>query len=60
MTVAKIVIMDWQRGIIPYFHFPPDYVPDEAMEKKKIEDVKIGEENIDAKEIEEVNKEIEE
>lgn len=52
--------MDWQRGVIPYFHFPPDYKPDEEMEQKKIEESKIGEENIDAQVIEDVNKETEE
>ncbi|KAL4505148.1 hypothetical protein ABPG72_016215 [Tetrahymena utriculariae] len=59
ITVAKIVIMDWQRGVIPYFSFPPDYKPDEEMNKNKIETSKIGEENIDAQAIEEVNQEIE-
>jgi len=55
LTVAKIVIMDWQRGIIPYFHFPPDYRPDEEMNKNRIKESKIGEDNINAKEIEQVN-----
>lgn len=59
LTVAKIVIMDWQRGVIPFFNFPPDYKPDEEMEKNRIVSSKIGEENIDAKQIEEVNKEVE-
>ena len=26
MTVAKGILMDWQRGVIPFFNFPPDYV----------------------------------
>ena len=25
-TTAKMVLYDWQRGKIPYFHLPPDYV----------------------------------
>lgn len=25
-TVSKIIILDWQRGEIPYHNYPPDYV----------------------------------
>ncbi|MFM7857705.1 MAG: hypothetical protein ACKO96_38730, partial [Flammeovirgaceae bacterium] len=30
-TVAKILLMDWQRGKIPYFVPPPSSNPDELM-----------------------------
>lgn len=29
--------MDWQRGEIPYFYLPPDYIPQEEMDKLKNE-----------------------
>jgi len=30
-AVAKILLMDWQRGKIPYFVPPPSSVSDEQM-----------------------------
>ncbi len=27
-TAAKMVLYDWQRGKIPFFRLPPDYLPD--------------------------------
>ena len=38
MTAAKIVLMDWQRGEIPYFNLPPesDEKEDPNMNDKKI------------------------
>jgi nuclear GTP-binding protein len=29
-TAAKGMLHDWQRGKIPFFTLPPDYVPDAA------------------------------
>jgi len=29
-TAAKMVLYDWQRGKIPFFRLPPDYLPDSA------------------------------
>ncbi|KRX04411.1 P-loop containing nucleoside triphosphate hydrolase [Pseudocohnilembus persalinus] len=34
-SVAKIVLMDWQRGTIPYYHMPEGYIPEEEMQKIK-------------------------
>ena len=25
-TTAKLILMDWQRGEIPFLSYPPDYV----------------------------------
>ncbi|EGR31865.1 hypothetical protein IMG5_100140 [Ichthyophthirius multifiliis] len=53
-TVSKIVLMDWQRGNIPFFNFPPDYIPDEEMKNQNNQ--KIGEEElINDKEIQQLN-----
>ncbi|KAK9809575.1 hypothetical protein WJX73_003704 [Symbiochloris irregularis] len=30
-TAARMVLLDWQRGKLPFFHLPPDYIPDSAM-----------------------------
>lgn len=32
-TVAKIVLQDWQRGKIPYYSFPPNYIQRPKEEK---------------------------
>lgn len=44
-TTAKLVLMDWQRGEIPFYTLPPDYkevpaepvIDDEELEKQNIE-----------------------
>ena len=33
-TVAKMLLLDWQRGKIPFFKLPPDWTPDEANAPK--------------------------
>jgi nuclear GTP-binding protein len=30
-TAARMVLYDWQRGRIPFFSLPPDYVPELAV-----------------------------
>ena len=27
-TAARMVLLDWQRGKLPFFSLPPDYAPD--------------------------------
>lgn len=49
-NISKSIIMDWQRGNIPYFEFPPrldedgNEIPYEAiLKKKELEDKELGE-----------------
>ena len=37
ISAAKIILTDWQRGEIPYYAYPPDYVI-KKNEKGEIED----------------------
>lgn len=39
MTAAKMVLMDWQRGEIPYFSIPP---PSDEKEEVNMNDKKIN------------------
>ena len=45
---SKHIIMDWQRGNIPYFNLPPkaenaEESEDEAVEEKEVKDELMGE-----------------
>jgi len=37
-NVCKTIIMDWQRGNIPYFEFPPKNEEEEEKESNTIEE----------------------
>lgn len=32
-TAARMVLLDWQRGKLPFFSLPPDYVPEAARQQ---------------------------
>jgi nuclear GTP-binding protein len=36
--VAKNILMDWQRGEIPFMKLPPDYVQKELLEEEEEEE----------------------
>jgi hypothetical protein len=36
--MAKIILMDWQRGKIPYFALPPDFKQKEDNNNIEVED----------------------
>lgn len=39
-TAARMVLQDWQRGRIPYYNLPPDYVDRRKDKSKKDDDIK--------------------
>jgi ribosome biogenesis GTPase A len=39
MTTAKLVLIDWQRGELPYFTLPPNEV-DQKLEDGNLDNVK--------------------
>jgi nuclear GTP-binding protein len=52
-TVAKMILMDWQRGKIPFFIPPPALTKDEKEELKEEEEqkIKIEEQDLDKIEV---------
>jgi len=52
-TVAKMILMDWQRGKIPYFVPPPPLTRDEKEDLKEEEEqkIKIEEQDLDKIEV---------
>jgi ribosome biogenesis GTPase A len=36
-TVSKIVILDWQRGEIPYYNTPPDYTLEKPPKDEELD-----------------------
>lgn len=48
--MAKIIVMDWQRGKIPYFVAPPFVGDKQGMDVEQPKENNIQEENIESNE----------
>ena len=56
-TVAKSVLLDWQRGNIPFNTYPPDYEIKDKNDLVSNEELQVTEEAL-GKDLEEVNKKV--